>query len=106
MNRGIPHTDSPFTYVIDYGLHLNAPEAFIQEVAQAPPHLLHVAYDVLFHNRWGPFYQPRSSYEPPARLSPADVWERIALIRGYVDRLHQVGVNTVSSALGFSWTLQ
>jgi hypothetical protein len=34
------------------------------------------------------------------------VWERIALIRGYVDRLHQVGVNTVSSALGFSWTLQ
>jgi hypothetical protein len=85
----------PFTYVLDYGLHLNDPDGFVAQVAQSPPDLLHVAYDTPFHNRWGPFHQFDSLYGRPVHLSPEEIDERILAVRDLVDRLHEAGVRVV-----------
>ncbi len=93
MAQGAPKTTVPFTYVIDYEQYLNEPDEFIEKLAQAPPHLLHVSHDAPFNNTWGPFYQPGSFQNTPIRLSPEKMQGRISLIRDYVDRLHKAGVD-------------
>ncbi|MAE60752.1 MAG: hypothetical protein CMJ49_05275 [Planctomycetaceae bacterium] len=97
MMTRAPATSTPFTYQMDYGSHLIAPNEFIEKVAAAPPHLLHVGHDTPFDNSWGPFSQDDAidSGQFPARLSPQVIQQRTADIKDYVDRLHEVGVRIV-----------
>ena len=111
MPASVPTTSTPFTYLLDYATHLDAPEDYVAKVAQAPPHLLHVGHDdTPFDNTWGAFPESHllSMGGNAPRLSPEDMRERIALIRDYVDRLHDVGVEILipyicNQTLGGNW---
>ena len=97
MASDAPVTTAPFTYQMDYGPHLSTADAFIEQVAVAPPYLLHVGHDTPFDSSFGPFPESDSD-EPdtfPARMSAEEIHKRTAAIRDYVDRLHDVGVRKV-----------
>ncbi|NLF71721.1 MAG: hypothetical protein GX575_22045 [Candidatus Anammoximicrobium sp.] len=101
-------TQSPFTYILDYGAdHVRSP-AYIERISQAPPTLLHLGKDVPFTHNWGPIqalggenqaYGKRKPYAPEdyiRRLSPAETQRRVADLTKLVEDLHQAGVKWVT----------
>lgn len=94
-------TRPPVTYVLDYGdRHLGHPE-YIQAVASAPPHLLHLGKDVPMTHNWGPIRalggenQAFGRDEAITRLTPEEVQDRIDGLTAMVTALHEAGATLV-----------
>ncbi|UCH35585.1 MAG: beta-galactosidase trimerization domain-containing protein, partial [Armatimonadota bacterium] len=90
-----PLTTTPFTYILDYGGyagHLDEPDALVQRIADAPPHLLHVAHDTPIPNTAGPVVLLGD--DAARRLSVEEMRDRTARIADMVRRIHAVGVKT------------
>jgi len=95
MASGFPLTTVPFTYVIDYaghGGHLEEMDAFVERVAQAPPHLLHIAHDTPIPNTAGAAVMLDG--DTMRRFSCEELRERAARIAEFVRRIHDAGVAT------------
>ena len=99
-----PHwrTSLPFTYVLDYGSkHLGHPE-YLEQVAGAPPGLLHLGKDVPFNHGWGPVKslggenQAYGKGEYIERISPEQVEVRIQDLRAMGEKLHAAGVRWIT----------
>jgi len=89
----ITQSKKPITYIIDYASdHLDEIDAYVARIAEAPPHLLHVAHDAPFHNTWGAM---ETRGKRTVRVSAAGIRRRIARIKEFTGKLHDAGVQMV-----------
>ena len=104
---GPVRTRPPMTYVIDYSrTYLDSPEA-IRAVCAAPPDVMHVGKSVPILHNWGPvpLISGENQYtggpghtlkrEAIRLLSPAELAERIEVLKAYTQRWHQAGVGAL-----------
>ncbi len=92
-------TAVPQTYVIEYGFDYVKNPAFLRQVAEAPPHVLHVGHDVPFKSGSGPRRAPEPfQQKDPDRfrlLSAEALRKYSADLRQFVTQLHRAGARTV-----------
>lgn len=91
-------TRPPVTYVLDYGKdHLDQAD-YVEQLKSCPPDLLHLGKDVPFNHGWGPAKTlggenvAHGRAEDIARIPPAQVAERLRLLKARNQALHAAGV--------------
>ena len=82
----------PFTYIIDYRPHLGDPD-YLRLLSEAPPDLLHVAYDALCVSRFGPSLDMLG--RKADLLPPSEVDARNRSVRAFADAARAAGVEQV-----------
>lgn len=98
----------PVTYILDYGpQHINTP-AYVEQIAAAPPSLLHLGKDVPLTHNWGPIQalggenqaygkrRPFGKEDDIRRLSPDELRQRTADLMKLAADLHRVGARWVT----------
>ena len=89
-------TPRPVTYCIDYAGrdgHLAKQEKLLSNIAEAPPHLMHIGHDVPIPNSFGPI--ELSDGGGSRLLSPSEVRGRTQEIRRFLGRVRDTGVKLV-----------
>lgn len=94
---------SPFTYIIEYGDHLNQTAEAVKRIRAAPPSLFHGGQDLTYTPRAGAsdFRRRKRDFtkKNPAPwsfpLSPEQAKERVQATRRWTHELHEAGVDTV-----------
>ena len=105
-------TVPPVYYLIDYGPnHLDNPD-YVTWIAELPPQLLHFGKDVPMTHLYGPIQAVGGENQAHGRnrddirrLTPAEVFERIATLQRMNQALHAAGVQMVmpyTSAITFA----
>jgi len=105
-------TATPQTYVIEYGFNYVNNPAFLRQVAEAPPHFLHVGHDVPFKSGSGPRLVPEpfgGKYQDRyGLLSPEALRRYSDDLREFVSQLHRAGTRIVipyicNQTMGGDW---